>query len=131
MGVAKVTHGLTIHCDLKLSNNLELNWGVGQNFHLTEHLTASCSDAVDIDQKPPVAPLDTLVGTGRGKYNDVAGYNISFTLVDAGEPGRYDKMGFVITNATTGAVVLNVPVSFIIGGNLQAHYDQPHGQKPQ
>ena len=66
MGVAKVTHGLTIHCDLKLSNNLRINWGVGQNFHITEHLTASCSDDLNIDQKPPVAPLDTLVGTGRG-----------------------------------------------------------------
>jgi hypothetical protein len=34
-----VTRGLTIHCDLLLSNNLELNWGKGDKFHMTEHLT--------------------------------------------------------------------------------------------
>jgi hypothetical protein len=36
VGGARVTRGLTIHCDLVLSNNLEVNWG-GDKFHLTEH----------------------------------------------------------------------------------------------
>ncbi len=37
VGDVRVTRGLTIHCDLLLSNNLEVNWG-GNRFHMTEHL---------------------------------------------------------------------------------------------
>jgi len=123
----KVTRGLTIHCDLKLSNNLEINWDKGNNFHMTEHLSATCSDDPAIDQKPPVAPLDTLVGTGIGKYNNKDGYSIVFTLVDAGEPGTKDKMAILIfETANPSNVVLNIPLQLMNGGNLQAHFDQPH-----
>jgi hypothetical protein len=125
-GVAKITRGLTIHCDLLLSNNLEINWDGGNNFHMLEHLnTIACFDNPAIEQKPPRAPLDTLIGHGTGRFNGVDGYDIVFTLIDAGEPGVADQMGFVIT-APGGAVVINVPVSDLTGGNLQAHYDQPH-----
>ena len=128
-GIAKITRGLTIHCDLLLSNNLEINWNGGNNFHMLEHLeTIACFDDPDIDQKPPVAPLDTLIGRGTGRFNGVDGYSIVFTLIDAGEPGRSDQMSFVIT-APNGSVVLNVPVQNLTGGNLQAHYDQPHKDK--
>ena len=123
---ASITRGLTIHCDLLLSNNLEINWGRGNNFHMLEHLeTVACFDDPAIDQRPPNAPLDTLIGRGTGRYNGVDGYSIEFTLVDAGEPGRSDEMGFVIT-APDGSVVINVPVQHLTGGNLQAHFDQPH-----
>ena len=125
-GAAKITRGLTIHCDLLLSNNLEINWDGGNNFHMLEHLqTIACFDDPSIQQRPPVAPLDTLIGRGTGRYNGVDGYSIVFTLIDAGEPGRNDMMGFTIT-APNGSVVINVPVQNLIGGNLQAHYDQPH-----
>jgi hypothetical protein len=124
--VASITRGLTIHCDLLLSNNLEINWGRGNNFHMLEHLeTVACFDDPAIDQRPPAAPLDTLIGRGTGRYNGVDGYSIEFTLVDAGEPGRSDEMGFVIT-APDGSVVINVPLQHLAGGNLQAHFDQPH-----
>jgi hypothetical protein len=123
--IAKITKGLTIHCDLLLSNNLEINWGAN-NFHLLEHLeTIACLDSPDIDQRPPAAPLDTLIGRGTGKFNNVDGYAITFTLIDAGEPGRSDMMGFVIT-APDGSVVINIPLQNLTGGNLQAHFDQPH-----
>jgi hypothetical protein len=129
-GAAKITRGLTIHCDLLLSNNLEINWDGGNNFHMLEHLeTIACFDDPSIEQKPPVAPLDTLVGRGTGRFNGVDGYSIVFTLIDAGEPGSSDMMGFIIT-APNGSVVINVPVQTLIGGNLQAHYDQPHKNKP-
>jgi len=129
-GAAKITRGLTIHCDLLLSNNLEINWDGGNKFHMLEHLeTIACFDDPGIDQRPPVAPLDTLIGRGTGRYNGVDGYSIVFTLIDAGEPGRNDMMGFIIT-APNGSVVINVPVQNLIGGNLQAHYDQPHKNKP-
>lgn len=128
-GIARITRGLTIHCDLLLSNNLEINWGGRNNFHMTEHLqTLACSDNPDIDQTPPKAPLDTLVGRGTGRFNGVDGYSIVFTLIDGGEPGVNDQMGFTIS-APNGAVVLNVPVQYLSGGNLQAHYDQPHKNK--
>jgi hypothetical protein len=129
VGPARVTRGLTIHCDLKLSNNLEVNWG-GNQFHMLEHLeTIQCSDDPAIDQKPPVAPIDTLIGVGRGRYNGADGYTAIFVLVDAGEPGRDDRMGLLIyETANPGNVVLYVPISTLNGGNLQAHYDQPHKQ---
>jgi hypothetical protein len=123
----RVTRGLTLHCDLLLSNNLEVNW-TGNQFHMTEHLTTvQCSDSPLIDQFPPAAPLDTLIGVGTGRYNGVDGYTIEFTLVDYGEPGSSDQMAILVYETANPAnVVLNVPLQVLSGGNLQAHYDQPH-----
>lgn len=125
---ARVTRGLTIHCDLLLSNNLEVNWG-GNQFHMTEHLTTvACTDDPNIVQFPPAAPLDTLVGVGTGRYNGTDGFTIEFTLVDQGEPGRgVDEAALLIyETADPTNVVLDIPLQVITGGNLQAHYDQPH-----
>jgi hypothetical protein len=127
IGDVRVTRGLTIHCDLLLSNNLEVNWG-GKKFHMTEHMTTvECSDNPNIIQAPPAAPLDTLIGVGRGRYNGQDGYTIEFTLQDHGEPGTDDKMAIKIYETANPAnVVLNVPLQTLTGGNLQAHFDQPH-----
>ena len=127
VGVAKVSRGLTIHCDRLLSNNLEVNWN-GNSFHMTDHLTTvACTDDPNIDQNPPKAPLDTLVGTGAGRYNNVDGYTIEFTLVDGGEPGRRDQAALrIYPTGNPGGAVLNVPLQSLTTGNLQAHYDQPH-----
>lgn len=127
IGDARVTRGLTIHCDLLLSNNLQVNWG-GNRFHMTEHLTTvECSDDPAIIQAPPPAPLDTLIGVGTGRYNGTDGYTIEFTLVDYGEPGSSDRAALRIYNTANPAnVVLDVPLQVLAGGNLQAHYDQPH-----
>jgi hypothetical protein len=123
----KVTRGLTLHCDLLLSNNLQVNW-LGNKFHMTEHLqTVSCTDDPNIIQAPPPAPLDTMVGVGTGRYNNVAGYTIEFTLVDAGEPGGSDQAAMkIFQTSNPGNVVLDIPLQQLSGGNLQAHYDQPH-----
>jgi hypothetical protein len=122
----RITRGFTIHCDLLLSNNLEVNWE-GNHFHMTKHTSATCSDNPDIIQAPPKAPVDTIVGTGTGKYNNVDGYTINFTLVDAGEPGTLDQMALKIyETANPGNVVLDVPLQLMTGGNVQAHFDQPH-----
>ena len=127
VGSARVTRGLTIHCDLLLSNNLEVNWG-GDKFHMTDHLTTvACTDDPLIIQAPPAAPLDTLIGVGTGRYNGDDGYTIEFTLVDHGEPGSSDQMAILIYETANPAnVPLNVPLQVIDGGNLQAHFDQPH-----
>lgn len=127
IGAARVTRGLTVHCDLLLSNNLEVNWG-GNQFHMTEHLTTvECSDDPDILEDPPAAPLDTLIGVGTGRYNGTDGYTIEFTFVDYGEPGSSDRAALLIyETADPSNVVLDVPLQLLTGGNLQAHYDQPH-----
>jgi hypothetical protein len=127
VGDVRVTRGLTIHCDLLLSNNLEVNWG-GNRFHMTEHVTTvECSDSPFIIQAPPVAPLDTLIGVGTGRYNNQDGYTIEFTLQDFGEPGTDDRMAIkIFQTANPANVVLNVPLQKLSGGNLQAHFDQPH-----
>jgi hypothetical protein len=124
----RVSRGLTIHCDLLLSNNLEVNWGQGDNFHMTEHLTTvACTDDPNIIQAPPPAPLDTLIGTGTGTFNGVAGFTVQFTLQDFGEPGSADRMAIRIFQASNPSnVVLNIPLSLLANGNLQAHFDQPH-----
>lgn len=128
--LGKITYGLTIHCDLLLSNNLEINWGSNNgpganNFHLNIHeTTVECSDTIpNPSQPPPAAPLDTLTGTGTGTFNGVSGFSITFTFVDGGEPGGDDQIAFVITGP--GGVVLDVSET-VSGGNLQAHFDQPH-----
>lgn len=123
----RITRGFTIHCDLLLSNNFEVNWG-GNKFHMNEHLeTLECSDDPSIGQEPPVAPLDTLIGVGTGRYNGVDGFTIEFTLVDYGEPGSSDQAALrIYESAAPANVVLNVPLQVLRGGNLQAHYDQPH-----
>jgi hypothetical protein len=57
----------------------------------------------------------------------VDGYTIQFTLVDAGEPGPNDSAALkIFETANPSNVVLNVPLQHLTGGNLQAHYDQPH-----
>lgn len=123
----RVTKGLTIHCDLLLSNNLEVNWP-GHKFHMLEHMvTVQCSDDPAITQAPPAAPLDTLIGVGRGRYDGMDGYTIEFTLIDAGEPGSSDAAALrIYETANPANVVLDLPLTTLSGGNLQAHYDQPH-----
>lgn len=129
----KVTKGFTIHCDLILSNNLEINWpGAGRTnqFHMLEHTEALCTDDPNIEQRPPAAPVDRIDGVGTGRYNGVPGYTVQFTLVDAGEPGTADQIGFhVFETANPGNVVLTLPLQNIVGGNVQAHFDQPHKPK--
>lgn len=124
----RITRGLTIHCDLLLSNNLQVNWPTGNKFHMLEHLTTvACTDDPNIIQQPPPAPIDTLIGVGTGRYNNQPGYTIEFTLVDAGEPGGNDQMAIKIYQTSNPSnVVLDVPLQLLTGGNLQAHYDQPH-----
>jgi len=131
VGGAKVTTGLQIHCHPKdPSVNFEINWGGGENFHLTDVTTVSCFDSPSETPQPPRAPVDTIVATGYGTYNNAAGYTIVFTLVDSGEPDnkRTDKIAILIyRTADPTDVKLRVVLQNITAGNIQAHYDQPHG----
>ena len=131
----KVTRGFTLHCDLLLSNNLEINWPGGNKFHMEEHyLTVACIDDPDFNPVPPPAPVDTIIGVATGRFNGEEGYTIEFTLVDDGEPGTTDEAAFLIykgsydpyNDPNPADVVLEVDQKRITGGNIQAHYDQPH-----
>jgi hypothetical protein len=95
---------------------------------MTEHLeTVACTDDPNIIQAPPPAPVDTIIGRGTGRLKNADGYTIEFTLVDAGEPGKFDKAALKIYETANPAnIVLDVPLQVISGGNVQAHYDQPH-----
>jgi hypothetical protein len=120
-----ISRGFTIHCDIILSNNLEFNWK-GNKWHIDKPLTsAQCIDDPNIDQKPPKAPLDTFIGEGIGQLNGVDGSLVKFTFIDAGEPGSND-MAKIQIFAPGGALVLDVPLSYLTHGNIQAHFDQPH-----
>ena len=124
----KITNGFTLHCDVTLSNNLEINWA-GNQWHLEKESLdwVECTDEPGVSPEPPPAPFDTFWAHAYGRYNGLPGYEIDFTLQDAGEPGgKMDKAGMTITSPG-GDVVLQVPFDFTVHGNLQAHYDQPHG----
>jgi uncharacterized repeat protein (TIGR01451 family) len=126
VGGVRVSRGFTIHCDIVLSNNIEINWN-GNQWHLDKPITSAiCIDDPNIHPEPPAAPFDTFIGEAIGRYNGVDGYKLKFTFIDGGEPSRNaDKASLLIT-APNGAVILNVPLSLLDHGNIQAHYDQPH-----
>jgi hypothetical protein len=126
IGDVFVSRGLTIHCDIVLSNNLEINWP-GNKWHLDKPLdAATCIDDPAYNPVPPAAPFDTFIGLGTGKLNGVDGSVVMFTFIDNGEPGKTDRASIQIFDAG-GTMVLDVPLSLLDRGNLQAHYDQPHG----
>ena len=124
-GLAKITRGLTIHCDLLLSNNLEINWDGGNNFHMLEHLET-------------IACFDDRASIRRGRRRRSTRWSAAARDASMGRR-RLDRVhahrrrragtrrqdGFTIT-APNGTVVANVPASSLPRGNLQAHYDQPH-----
>jgi hypothetical protein len=118
-----VTYGFEVDCDLhQPSNNLEVNWE-GNQFHMEDFTAAMCS--LRGHPNPPVAPVNTIIGEGTGRYDGAEGYTIIFELVDNGEPGTNDESAFLIYKTSNPSdVVLNVPLSFIISGNIQAHVDQ-------
>jgi hypothetical protein len=119
IGNTGVRHGFTLHCDAGIvPNNLEINWGNGNRFHLDTLDTATCSNGGGISEGNPVAGFDTFTGTGTGSFNGSAGHSISFTFTDAGEPGTSDKAKIAID----GGAVLNInSLTALKNGNHQAH----------
>ena len=122
-----ITSGFTIHCDIVLSNNIEINWP-GNRWHIDKPIkTALCIDDPNVIPDQPDAPFDTFIGTAEGALNGQSISRISFKFVDGdGSPGgkANDRVSLTIWN-TQGAVVLSF-TNLPIRGNLQAHEDQPH-----
>ena len=133
IGDVYVSRGFTIHCDITLSNNVNVNWDSGNyHWHIDKPLTsATCIDDPAIDPAPPPAPFDTFIGEAVGSLNGVDGSFIRFVFIDGGEPSaRTDRAGIQIwapgDDPDVDAPMLNLPLSFLDHGNIQAHYDQPH-----
>jgi len=116
----RVTHGFELNCNkTQTPNNLEINWGKGNKFHLDTLTSASCIDDSSIDPGMPVAEFDVYKGTGTGKYNGVAGATAQWKFTDAGEPGTNDTASIQIVDIN-GNVVLTVSGN-LKNGNQQAH----------
>ncbi|HEY6944076.1 MAG TPA: hypothetical protein VI431_02975 [Candidatus Acidoferrum sp.] len=127
VGVATVTKGFEVDCDLhQPSNNLEVNWqdaSGAHHFHMETFDSAVCT--LNGNPVPPKAPVNTIVASGTGRVDGVLGFTVQFTLIDNGEPGTNDKAGFLIfETANPSNVVLAIPVITITTGNIQAHVDQ-------
>lgn len=128
----KVTRGFTLHCDELLSNNFEVNWkdanGNAHHFHTDKNPEVTeCSKPVL--PNPPDAGVSRIVILNQpGKLdgeNDPT-HLITIVLEDHGEPGTEDRAYIAITGIpplTFGSV--ETP-ALIDGGNIQAHFDQPH-----
>lgn len=116
----RVTHGFELHCTATDEpNNLQVNWGKGNRFHLTGLTSASCSDDPAISPEPPAASFDTHRGSGTGKYNGVPGATAEWTITDAGEPGTSDTVTLTVRDAANNVVLtVSGPLN---NGNHQAH----------
>jgi hypothetical protein len=126
----RITRGLTIHCDITLSNNIEINWSGGNKWHIDKPLdSALCIDDPNIDPTPPDAPFDTFIGEADGELNGMPGSILRFTFIDAGEPGIMDQAYLMIwapgDDPDTDDPILEAG-GYLDNGNLQAHFDQPH-----
>ena len=116
----RVTHGFELHCNVKETpNNLEVNWGKGNKFHLEKLTYASCVDDPKIEPNLPAAGFDTYKGKGIGRFNGKAGATVEWVFTDAGEPGKNDTARITIIDAG-GNVVLAV-AGYLEKGNHQTH----------
>lgn len=119
-GGDKVTHGFRLNCDVAEGpNNLQVNWGKGDKFHLEILTDATCTNDPMLDPEAPPTVFDTYMGEGTGSYNGVSGATAKWMMTDAGEPGKDDMFRIMIESAT-GDPVLDVEGT-LKGGNHQAH----------
>lgn len=116
----RVTHGFSVDSNLQdSSNNLQVNWGKGNQFHVSKLTKAVLVYDPNIDAKKPTADFNTFTGEGMGSYNGKEGFVIEFTFTDAGEPGTKDSASIIIKDPD-GKVVLAASGN-LDKGNQQAH----------
>jgi hypothetical protein len=114
-----VTHGFELYCDTnKTPNNLEINWGNGNKFHLENLLESKCSYDPSVSPNVPDALFNKLVGSASGSYNGLPGATAEFTFTDAGEPGKRDLAKIVIK---LGDVIVLSMSGDLERGNHQVH----------
>jgi hypothetical protein len=132
----RVSHGFELHCNPEyLPNNLEVNW-LGDSFHMTELLSATCLDD-STPNEPPKSPypgptLDVYVGEGIGRFNGEDGAHAEWIFTDNGEPGKKDEIVKLIITTSSGDVVLSINDTIDLnGGNHQflPHNTHHHEKK--
>jgi hypothetical protein len=103
-----------------------INWmdaSGSHHFHMDTFTSAACT--LNGNPAPPKAPVNTIVASGIGEFDNVTGFTVQFTLIDNGEPGTSDQAGFMVfETANPSNVVLAFPLMTITTGNIQAHVDQ-------
>ena len=124
----KVTRGFTLHCDELLSNNFEVNYklgGTNHNFHTDKNPEVTeCSKPVV--PNPPDADVSRIVIINQpGSLDGEDGHLITIVLEDWGEPGTADRAYIAVDGVALTAGSIAFP-ALIGGGNIQAHFDQPH-----
>lgn len=121
IGTTGVTHGFVLHCALsRTPNNLEVNWGSGNKFHLASLASASCTEGTPPNEGQPVAGFNTYVGSGTGSFNGAPGATANWTFTDHGEPGTGKDTAEIHIKDNTNTSVLDV-TGTLSGGNQQAH----------
>jgi hypothetical protein len=121
-GTTTVTTGFVLHCAIsRTPNNLEVNWGSGNKFHLASLASASCFEGTPPNEGQPPAGFNTYVGSGTGSFNGVSGATAAWTFTDHGEPGAGKDTAEIHIKDNTGTSVLDVPQTTLSGGNFQAH----------
>ena len=115
----RYTHGFQVRCDGSPPNNLQINWGKGNRFHLNSLTAVVCFDDPAIAEGNPVAGFDTILANGAGRLAGVPGTPIWFHFTDEGEPGKgADQAEFTIGASPIVSGLLN-------SGNHQAHRSRP------
>ncbi len=124
----RVSRGFTLHCDAILSNNFEVNWAGGNNFHIDKNPTDVTCQFLN-DPNPPAAPVNRIEIHGTGTLNGLPA-TVHLVLIDNGEKsGAPPDQAYIAVNGV--ALTNGSPASpaNIDGGNIQAHEDQPHKAK--
>lgn len=118
VGATRFTHGMQLHCVVNDGrNNLEVNWD-GNQFHLETMTSAACSDDPAIGPQPPAAAFDTHKGKGTGRFNGQPA-TAEWTITDAGEPGKNDRITIEIKNSSN--IIVLSATGTLQSGNQQAH----------
>ena len=115
----RVTHGFQLRCDrFDPRQNLEINWGKGERFHMTEMISVDCRNDPDIDPGNPETEMDTLIAYVSGRCGKVEDATAIFTFQDAGEPGVMDYAEIRIWGCESGNFLV---YGLLDKGNHQAH----------
>lgn len=116
----EVHHGFTLRCNPDdHPQQLEINWGQGNSFHLTTLTSAQCLDDPAVEPDPPDAGFDTYIGSGTGRLKGGETGTAEWCFLDAGEPGTADKIQVVVRDSS-GTIIL-LFVDTFNQGNHQAH----------
>lgn len=119
----RVTHGFNLRCDGgDKRQSLEINWGNGQRFHLTQLTKVICSNDKDINPENPASQIDTYEGWGTGRLagNKTMG-TAHWIFTDAGEPGVNDRFMITVYANDENKTILVQADGYLNRGNHQAH----------